>query len=210
MEFAPSDFNRLMIDVYNADMSVPFVNQFHQLQIYTECSDIIPKKLERNKIIKWIVYVYDKGSPYRDKYKNLTQRKVQAMIDAGYGLEGEFFPKEIEDILQGKNERVCNMIIAYIKLHCDAEYAHLILLEAMYFQIYREVLSGITQKIGELEKTKEAYTNAIHTVLMNDKDKGLLSALYKSINNDKVKLRPEDIAKSIREKGVEKTVEELD
>jgi hypothetical protein len=24
MEFAPSDFNRLMIDVYNADMSVPF------------------------------------------------------------------------------------------------------------------------------------------------------------------------------------------
>jgi hypothetical protein len=102
------------------------------------------------------------------------------------------------------------MIIAYIKLHCDAEYAHLILLEAMYFQIDREVLSGITQKIGELEKTKEAYTNAIHTVLMNDKDKGLLSALYKSINNDKVKLRPEDIAKSIREKGVEKTVEELD
>ncbi len=210
MEFAPSDFNRLMIDVHNADMSKPFVKQFHQLQIYSEFSKPIPKNIDRNKLIKWIVYVYDKHSPYRDKYKNVTQRKVQAMLDVGYDIEGDRFAFEVEDILQGKNTNVCDMIISYIKLHCDAEYSHLILLEAMYFQIYAEVLKGTTQKIVELEKTKEAYSNAIHTVMMNDKDKGLLEALYKSINNDKVKLRPEDIAKSIREKGVQKTVEELE
>lgn len=211
MEFAPSDFNRLMIDVTKADMSVPFVKQFHQLQLYSEFSKLPTKTLEVNRIIKWIVYVYDKGSPYRDKYKNLTQRKVQAMMDVGYDLqeESQRFIPDIEDVLMGHNHYVNAMIIAYIKLHCDAEYSHLLLLESMYFTIYGQVLSGITQKIGELEKTKEAYSQAIDIVLMNDKNKGLVAELYKSINSDKIKLRPEDMAKAIKEKGAQNAATEI-
>lgn len=87
MEFTPDDFKRMMFNVYEADMSKSFLTQFPELNVYEEFSKRLPTQLDRNKIIKWICYVYDKNSPYRVKYKDLTQRKVRAMIDAGHNLE---------------------------------------------------------------------------------------------------------------------------
>ena len=126
---------------------------------------------------------------------------MRAIIDAGYELEGKTFNKEVEDVLQGRNHKVADMIVAFIKLHCNVGYAHVVLLEAMYFQIMKEVLLGQSAKITDLQKTKEAYEEAMNDVLQHDQDKGLMKSLYKSINNDKLRLSPEDIANELKEKG---------
>jgi hypothetical protein len=201
MEFTPDDFKRLMFNVFEADMSKSFLTQFPELKLYSEFEKKLAPPLDTNKIIKYIAYVYDKNSPYRVKYKDITQRKVRAIIDAGYELEGKTFNKEVEDVLQGRNHKVADMIVAFIKLHCNVGYAHVVLLEAMYFQIMKEVLLGQVAKITDLQKTKEAYEEAMNDVLQNDQDKGLMKSLYKSINNDKLRLSPEDIAHELKEKG---------
>lgn len=210
MQFTPNDFKRLMFDFYNADMSVPFVKQFPELQLYKEFSEKIPSNLEINKILKWVAFVYDKGSPYRDAYKNILDRKVYAMVDVGYDIVNGAFEKEIEDIIQSKNHKVTDMVIAYIKLHCEAEYTHLVLMEALYFQKAKQVLLGSEVKVTEMEAANKAYSEAINRVRMNDQDKGLAKSLYRSLNKDKFVLRPEDIAKSLKEKGIEETVKMLD
>jgi hypothetical protein len=210
MQFTPNDFKRLMFDFYNADMSVPFSKQFPELELYKEFSEKIPPTIERNKLLKWIAFVYDKGSPYRDAYKNILDRKVVAMIDVGYGLVNGKFDDDIEDIIQSKNHKVADMVIAYIKLHCEAEYTHLIVMEAMYFKQAKNVLIGGEVKVTEMEAANKAYSEAINKVRMNDQDKGLTKSLYRSINKDKFILRPEDIAKSIKEKGFEETVKLLE
>jgi hypothetical protein len=200
MEFTPDDFNRMMFNVYKADMSKSFLQQFPELKLYSEFEKKLAPPLDTNKIIKYIAYVYDKNSPYRVKYKDITQRKVRAIIDAGYELEGKTFNKEVEDVLQSRNHKVADMIVAFIKLHYNVGYAHVVLLEAMYFQIMKEVLLGQSAKITDLQKTKEAYEEAMNDVLQNDQDKGLMKSLYKSINNDKLRLSPEDIANDLKEK----------
>lgn len=210
MEFTPDDFKRMMFNVYEADMDKPLQSQFPELNLYEEFSKRLPPPLEKNKVIKWICYVYDKNSPYRVKYKDLTQRKVRAMIDAGHDLEGNTFPPEVEDVILGKYPTVADMIVAYCKLHLDVEYSHLVLLEAMYFKLMRDVFLGNQAKINDLQKIKEDYANAINTVISNDQSKGVLQSLYKSINNDKLKLSPEDIALSIKDQGVQQTIKELD
>lgn len=201
MEFTPDDFKRMMFNVFEADMSKSFLDQFPELKLYSEFEKKLAAPLNTNKIIKYIAYVYDKNSPYRVKYKDITQRKVRAIIDAGYELEGKTFNKEVEDVLQGRNHKVADMIVAFIKLHCNVGYAHVVLLEAMYFQIMKEVLLGQSAKITDLQKTKEAYEEAMNDVLQHDQDKGLMKSLYKSINNDKLRLSPEDIAHELKEKG---------
>lgn len=201
MEFTPDDFKRMMFNVFEADMSKTFLDQFPELKLYSEFEKKLAAPLNTNKVIKYIAYVYDKNSPYRVKYKDITQRKVRAIIDAGYELEGKTFNKEVEDVLQGRNHKVADMIVAFIKLHCNVGYAHVVLLEAMYFQIMKEVLLGQSAKITDLQKTKEAYEEAMNDVLQHDQDKGLMKSLYKSINNDKLRLSPEDIANELKEKG---------
>lgn len=210
MEFTPDDFKRMMFNVYEADMSKPFLTQFPELNIYEEFSKRLPGTLDKNKIIKWIVYVYDKNSPYRVKYKDLTQRKVRAMIDAGHGLENDVFPPEVEDVILGKSISVADMTIAFCKMHLDVEYSHLVLLEAMYYKLMRDVFLGNQAKINDLQKIKEDYANALSTVISNDQTKSVHQSLYKSINNDKLKLSPEDIALSIKDNGVQQTIKELD
>lgn len=210
MEFTPDDFKRMMFNVYEADIDKPFVQQFPELALYDEFKESLPK-LDRNRIIKYICYVYDKNSPYRVKYKDLTQRKVRAMIDCGYGLtEGNVFPIEIEDVIQGRDYKVADMAIAFIKLHCDLEYAHVLLLEAMYFKAMKNVFLGQNEKIKELNEIKESYTKAQADLVSNDQTKALMQSLYKSINRDRIKLSPEDIASSIKDKGIEATIAELD
>lgn len=205
MEFTPDDFKRMMFNVYAADENVSFLTQFPELRLYSEFEKKL-KNLDNNKIIKYIAYVYDKNSPYRVKYKDITQRKVRAIIDAGYGLEGKTFSPEVEDVLQGRDPNVASMIVAFIKLHCNVGYSHVVLLETMYYQILKDVLLGQSAKITDLEKTKVAYEVAINDILEHDQDKGLLKSLYKSINSDKLRLSPEDIAQDIREKGIAESV----
>jgi hypothetical protein len=211
MEFTPNDFKRLMFDFYNADMSKPFISQFPELEFYKEFTGNLPPGIERNRIIKWIAYVYDKGSPYRDAYKNIFDRKVVAMIDVGYeaNAKGEF-DKDIEDIIQSKNHKVTDMVIAYIKLHCEADYTHLVLMETLYFQNARAVLIGNDKKVSELEAAYKSYSDAINKVRMNDQDRGLAKSLFRNLNKDKILLQPEDIALSLREKGLNETIKKLD
>ena len=122
-------------------------------------------------------------------------------MDAGYPLENGVFDKEVEDVLQGRNPKVADMVIAFVKLHCDLGYSHVVLLESMYYKTMKDVMRGQSAKILELQKTKEAYEAAMNDILEHDKDKGLARSLYKSINSDKLRLSPEDIAKDILEKG---------
>jgi hypothetical protein len=200
MEFTPDDFKRMMFNVYEADMNKSFLTQFPELNLYDEFSERL-SNLDRNKIIKYICCVYDKNSPYKVKYKDITTRKVQAIMDAGYPLENGVFDKEVEDVLQGRNPKVADMVIAFVKLHCDLGYSHVVLLESMYYKTMKDVMLGQSAKILELQKTKEAYEAAMNDILEHDKDKGLARSLYKSINSDKLRLSPEDIAKDILEKG---------
>lgn len=210
MEFTPDDFKRMMFNVYEADMDKPFIHQFPELALYDEFKENLPQ-LDRNTIIKYICFVYDKNSPYRVKYKDLTQRKVRAMLDAGYALnDRQEFDKPVEDVIQGRDYKAADMAIAFIKLHCDLEYSHVILLESMYFSAMKNVFLGKNEKIKELNEIKDSYTKAQNDLVSNDQTKAMMQSLYKSINRDRIKLSPEDIATSIKDKGVEATVAELE
>jgi hypothetical protein len=210
MEFSPDDFSRMMLPVHNADMSKSFISQFPELKLYEEFGKNLITPLETNRIIKYICFVYDKNSPYRIKFKDITQRKVNAILDCGYELEGERFHRDVEDVLQGKNPKVTDMIVAFVKLHYDIGYTHLVILEDMYYRVMKDVFQGISTKIGDLQNTKKAYEDAMGEILQNDQDKGVMKSLYKSMYNDRLKLRPEDIAESIKEKGLTQTIESLD
>lgn len=204
-----------MFNVYEASPSLDFTTTFPELRLYDAFKqkltvEGLSQGIDKNNIIKYIVYVYDKNSPYRIKYKDITQRKVRAVIDAGFELQGNKFPEHIEDVLQGRNHKVCDMIIAFLKLHCDINYQHLVMLETMYDKKMKEVLlGGGNEKVKELNDIKTSLETTQKELLTHDQDKGLVISLYKSIISDKLEMAPEDIALKIKKDGIPKTVSDL-
>lgn len=209
MEFTPDDYKRMMFNVSAIPDDSDILDAFPEMKLYQEFSKRIPDGISKNKIIRYICLVYDKNSPFKMKYKDLTQRKVRVIMDVGFEMVDKKFPEEIEDVIKGKTPVVNDMAIAFIKMHNDISYSHLVMMETLYYQKMKDVFYGSADKITEIQKIKESFEAAQKDVFMGDQDKSLLESLYKSINQDKIRLAPEDIAQSIIDKGMKATVEAL-
>lgn len=206
-EFLDTDFDGLMFNIHRADPSVDYRDIFPELRMFPEFSAPIDPKLDRQTILRYVIYAYDKNSPFRSKYKDLLARKVNAMLFAGYDMVDGKFPSHIEDVLECRNFKTNEMILGYCKLHYSISYRHLVLCEAMYQNKEREVMLNQTSiKMTELNAVRDAYEKAQNEFLQGENSKGVIKSLYASINRERLALAPEDIAKSIKEKGYENAV----
>lgn len=215
MEFSPDDFKRMMFNVYEASPDLDFTETFPELRLYDAFKknltvDGLTKPVDKNKIIRYIAYVYDKNSPYRIKYKETGQRKVVAILDAGFELQGNTFPEYIEDILYDRNHKVVDMVVAFLQLHYDTTYRHLVLLETMYEKKLKEVLlGGGKDKVSELDAIRASIEATKKELLQEEQNRGLVKSLYKAINSDKLEMAPEDIALKLKNQGLAQTVSDL-
>jgi hypothetical protein len=225
-EFLKEDYYGMQINVNEADMETDFLLQYPDLRLNPEFAvnldirvssaepDAPPKiiKIDRNKIIKYVALAYDKHSPFVKKYKEPNVRKYHAMVEAGYTIVGKKFERHIEDIVSNSNTKVADMVVCYLKMHNNLQYAHLIMMENLYYNKQKEIYlnqQSSSLRVKELEDIKTNYENAQRELLAQDTDAKLLKSLYHSIIKDKLGLAPEDIAKSLKEKGVEATLSTL-
>lgn len=206
-EFKESDFDGLMFPVHRADNSIDFRDQFAEFKLYPEFSVKIPSELDRNNLIKYIVFCYDKSSPFRKKYKNLMERKLHAAMEAGFEMTDGEFSKEVEMVVDCTSPNINSMIIAYCRLHNSMTYRHLVLVEQLYFNKEKDVFLGQTAlKMSELRSIREEFDRTMAEFLADENSKGVRKGLYESINQERLALAPEDIAKKIQEKGYENAI----
>jgi hypothetical protein len=159
--------------------------------------------------LKYVILVYDiHNSPIRGKYTDLGERKFQAAKLAGFRLTANGrFKKEDENILYGKDDDVNRMIVRYIIIQNSPDiiafsaYNELLAtemqqsLDAGSFspqerRVIRESIATLTEKLSVL------YNN----IFSEEESNKLRMALYRTVEEDKISLRPEDIAKDIEEK----------
>lgn len=201
-EFLDSDYTSLLFNVQAVKSNEDYRDIFPELHLNTEFSLKLPSDIDRNMVIRYIIYCYDKNSPHRSRYKDLLTRKVHAAMDAGFELDAGKFNKHVEDILHCRNIQTNEMIIAYCKLHNSLGYRHLVLMENLYCNRERDVmLNQSSIKIKELQEVREGFDEAYKSFVAEENSKGLVKSLYESMNREKIALSPEDIAIAIKEKG---------
>lgn len=208
-EFLENDFKDLSFPV-RLKPDVDYREQFAEMKesVTPEFSLKIAPSLDRNIVIRYIAYFYDQKSPFRIKFKDLQTRKVRCMIEAGATMnEEKVFDEDIENIINGKAKNVNEMIIAYLRLTSGVRYRYLVMLENLYAQRERSILSmQSNDKIKDLEALAESLERTQREVLAEDQTKGIVKSLYESINRERLALAPEDIAENIKKKGIENAV----
>lgn len=154
-------------------------------------------QLNKTKVLKYICLVYDKGSPLHDAFKDLTRIKMIAAELAQFiKEENGFFNGKVEDIIRCDSttetgRRVNAMIIRYVTGMKSVLYQKWVLYSELHTRESLKLLNG-ESKIDNFKKISEELEECESQLLSGDNH--LHEDLTKYYFEDKIELRPEDIA----------------
>lgn len=158
------------------------------------------EKLDNNKVMQYILCLYDKASPYRKKYPDVLKRKIEVAHDCEFQVEaGGNFESPVEDFLKGKNRVVNQKAVAYVRLHRNFKYAYMVTIEESYYALMLEILGGETKKIATAKEVQGELEETLLEILNQDNNPYLRDEILRYMEDERLELRPEDIAKKMQE-----------
>ena len=204
MTFKEDDFKDM---AFRVDLMPPTKNpvkHFPELKLYPEFKqneELDDKNF--NKIVKYIGFLYQKNTPLR-VIDDFLKRKVEAAKLAKFPMKSrtefqEFFHK----IINGEYHDVNTMILRFCRIQRSTDFSELMVYEENFYA-----------ELGNLKKETDAHKRKIvmenvakakirvdalrESLLMGDDNKKLIAQLLDEVENEQLKLTPEDIAKKIR------------
>lgn len=155
---------------------------------------------DRNRVIRYIVLCYDKGSPILAKFmQDDVKRKVLSAEYAGFKAEKDgTFPTEVDEILKCMNQETNLMIIDFLRTFNDPNWALLMTGMESYYQKLQQIITadfgGGKRDVFQVEETKgklfkqaqemsKALDESAKRILM-DENPYLRRDLYCTIDND--------------------------
>lgn len=204
-EYSISDFKNIMYPVFDVPEEKSILRSLPKHFKHPEWkADLKPLKFltfkEKNQVIRYIVCVYDQNSPFNadEEYSDLIQRKFAAVLYAGFKLdEDDKFEHHVEQMIFNNLPPINKMIVRYCRQHLDPEYAFIKAIEDDYYRKLEAVHSSKTYDYNVVLKMRNELKKATIAFLSEDNDKDLIKDLYRFVNEDNLKLRPEDIADSL-------------
>ena len=153
--------------------------------------------IDNTKLMQYIFCVYDRMSPYRKKYTtDILKRKLEACHDSGFeAVDGGNFASPVEDFLRGNNKIVNAKIIEFVRMHRNYKYAYQITLETSYYNLMLEIAAGETKNLKEMKSIQADLEENLLDMLNQDNNPYLKDAMLRYMEDERLNLRPEDIAK---------------
>jgi hypothetical protein len=159
--------------------------------------------VKKEQAVRYLILFYDLNTPLRIRYPELISRKNECAKLSDFKTKPDgSFQKAYEDLMVGENEVFNNAVSAYIRSFGSPEYISL----NMYWNIfaseyknaakitsskdYKDTIANIKQLQNEITKLTDALFGGHEIINMR-------TSLYKGIEKERVKLRPEDIAKML-------------
>lgn len=157
--------------------------------------------LDLFKTLRYIVMVYDAKSPIHSVFNDLYKIKVNAAELAGFiKQEDGRFLSNVEEMMSCKDPVVNKMIIRYVVSNKSGLYSKFILYQELHFVEMTKLLSGEKgTKIGEFDLLSDKLDEVRQELFRKDKSIGLQDDFMKFYIEDKLMLKPEDIAKKLKE-----------
>lgn len=153
--------------------------------------------IDKKKLFRYIPLVYDKNSPLRTVLSDIKKIKTKAAELAGFNKndEGRFL-KPIEAVILCDDRVVNAMIVRYVLEHKSAKYHEMVILSEAHVKIAVNVLEAPTDKdIKNFQSIGSQLDEIKQELLSGDNSVKLQEDLLQYYFEDKLQLRPEDIAR---------------
>lgn len=201
IDFEDLDYSRMMCNVMSLPASHSPEDVYEVFKKYEEFIEPTPE-IDRKRMFRYIVLVYDKHSPLHTVIHEIKRLKGKAAELSGFKKDEKGnFSAPVEDMMLCSNSRINAMIIRYVTLHKSAKYNEYVVLREAHHKLAIKVILDPTPKDLQNFQMVGERADAIQQELLNqDNNDNLQEALSEYYFEDRLALRPEDIARKIKEK----------
>lgn len=166
--------------------------------------------IDNEKVMQFILLVYDKNSPYRKKHPDVLKRKIEAAHDCDFKMtEGGVFESAVEDFLKGKNRIVNRKIVEYVRLHRSFKYSFLVGMENAYYTLMLDILGGDTKNVMKAKELRDELEESVLEIFNDDTNAFIKDELLRYMETERLELRPEDIAQKLQQGETPVTVKSI-
>ena len=195
-QFHSKEFQNMMFNVDKIPEGTSVLQFYKDLGKIREFKTSAGEGLDNNKVNLYVLLMYDKGSPYRKKYTDVLKRKIEVAHDVGFEVvEGGIFDSVVEDFLKGRNAIVNKKIVQFVRMHRNYKYSYQVSIEATYANLMLDIQSGDTKGIKTLGELRDELEENLLEILNQDNNPYLKDEILRYIEDERLALRPEDIAK---------------
>jgi hypothetical protein len=161
--------------------------------------------------IRHIILMYDiHNDEVQALYPDYMSRKRSCAQLAGFELTKNRFNEDVEQAILGKNPVFNSMILRYVRLFNNPDYVAYVSFWEMLVQNFSQSLAETDVKtINTIRTNIDGLRNQISvitkSIFRGDDSDELRKALYATMEEEKLKLRPEFMANQILKKQVDFT-----
>jgi hypothetical protein len=156
--------------------------------------------LDRSKLFRYIPLVYDKNSPLHVVIDDIKKLKGKAAELAGFKkIDGKYL-ESVEKLLTGQHKEANYMIIRYVVLHKSKQWHRFCILNEVFEHTSERLLRDPSKSdLQNFESLSEQIDTVKQDLLSKDNSSKLEEDMYSYYFDDKLKLKPEDIALNRKE-----------
>lgn len=198
VDFNELDCSQMMVDVSTVpikkDLREAYKDFYSFPEYWTDLHDI-----DIRKVLRYIALVYDQKSPLNYVTTDIKKLKAKAADLAGFiKQEDGRYLSNVEAVLVCQNREVNKMIVRYVLQHRNALYERYVLYSGLYQNQMEAMIAGEkVSKLSDFDALGDKLDEIRQQLFNQDKSKPLQDELQAFYFEDRLLLRPEDIAKKL-------------
>lgn len=194
-QFNNLEFRGMMFNPTKVPEGVSIFKIYPELSKYPTFKKSPGKEMDNDLVMLYVICMYDKSTPYRAKYPDVLKRKIEIAHDVGFEMSDKgIFSDPIEDMLRGNNSVVNNKIVEFVRLLRSHKYSYLVTIEASYYNVMLQVMEGETKRIADLRSMQQELEDTMVDLLNEDDNPFIKDAVLRYMEEERLALRPEDVA----------------
>ena len=167
-----------------------------------------PLTIDKPTATRYIILMYDIGNEeIQALYPDYMTRKRNCAIMAGFPIEKGHFEEPVEMALIGKDEAFNKLIVRYVRMFNNPDYVAYVSYWEMLIKNVELSISvqdpAVIQKVRDnINNLRQMIAQVTKNIFRGDDSFGLAKQLYATMEEEKLKLRPELMAESVLKKEV--------
>jgi hypothetical protein len=161
--FHNSDFDKMEFNITKIPKGKGVLEYFKRLSQYPSFTEYDREDSER--AIRYLLLMYDKGSPFVTYYADLRQRKESVAVYVGYDPERD--EARLEELYDLDDERFVDMLLAFLKGQNWLKWSLLVSNEQTFYEYQRSVLRRVTNYKTDKDRLTAVQ---VKSQIMNDCD----------------------------------------
>ena len=185
----------LLVDVKSNDATEKFFSLIGRKK------DTFDVKIDIDKLVKYIVLMYDPRTPMIEMTDDYWSRKFEVFDMCGFRQKNGKFIDGAEDIALGRIEQVNDLIMEFLVQVAKPKWSYIIFLNESILKYTKQANNDIIKKgdVDTMSALFEKLDEAVRSWMQSNSDEtnAFMDRLYYKIHQELVKIRPEAYAKRI-------------